>query len=298
MLNAKLKLPAKRQRVSAFSLQPSAFASSAFTLIEMLVVISILAVLAALTVPALKNLGKSDAAISASQQLLDGIGRARQLAMSDHTTVYMVFVPANFWMVNGQFPNPWWQRLTSPQQTVVTNLCGDQLTGYTFVSLQTPGDQPGRHTPHYLAPWRNLPGGTFIAQQKFQAPSSPPFYISAYNPAQPIYGFNVTTSIPFPSASPAPPLLVSLPYVAFNYLGQLTADGQNLAPRDEFIPLARGSVLPAMDVATKAIVLKAAPAGSPSILENPPGNSTNSAYNIIHVERLTGHATLEFEKVQ
>ena len=70
---------------------------SAFTLIEMLVVISILGILAALAVPALKNFGKSDVTISAARQLLDDVARARQLAMSQRTTVYMVFVPTNFW---------------------------------------------------------------------------------------------------------------------------------------------------------------------------------------------------------
>ncbi|MEI9963167.1 MAG: hypothetical protein WDM76_19255 [Limisphaerales bacterium] len=33
------------------------------------------------------------------------------------------------------------------------------------------------------------------------------------------------------------------------------------------------------------------------IIENPPGNSTN-AYNIVRIDRLTGRATLEFQKVQ
>ena len=60
-------------------------------------VISILGILAALVVPALKNFGHSDATISASRQLLDDVARARQLAISQRTTVYMVFVPTNFW---------------------------------------------------------------------------------------------------------------------------------------------------------------------------------------------------------
>jgi hypothetical protein len=95
-----------------------------------------------------------------------------------------------------------------------------------------------------------------------------------------------------------PLLIVKLPYIAFNYLGQLTVDGQTLAARDEYIPLAQGSVFPAMDVASKRLIMEGPPAGSPSISEHPPGNSTNSAYNIVHIERLTGRATLEYQKVQ
>jgi hypothetical protein len=30
----------------------------------------------------------------------------------------------------------------------------------------------------------------------------------------------------------------------------------------------------------------------------PPGNSTGSSYNIVHIDRLTSRAMLEFQKVQ
>src|SRR5215469_7289305 len=78
----------------------SRLARAGFTLIEMLTVISIIGIIAALTVPVLKNIGKSNISVSASRQLLDDIGRARALAMSQRTTVYMVFVPQNFWLNN------------------------------------------------------------------------------------------------------------------------------------------------------------------------------------------------------
>jgi prepilin-type N-terminal cleavage/methylation domain-containing protein len=269
-----------------------------FTLIELLVVISIMGIIAALSVSALKNLGKSNITVSAGRQLLDDVGRARQLAISQHTTVYMVFVKTNFWLAP-TFPNPWWLKLTSPQQTAATNLCDKQLTGYTFVSLRSVGDQPGRGTPRYLAPWHNLPDGTFIASQKFQASNSPPFtpfYISAFDPNRPIYGFSVINNIPFPTEDSPPSSILYLPFIAFNYLGQLSLDGQTPAKRDEYIPLAQGSVSPAMDVATKTFVISAA--SSPSVSENPPGNSTNSMYNIVHIDRLTGRATLEYQKVR
>jgi hypothetical protein len=222
--------------------------------------------------------------------------------MSQHTTVYMVFVKTNFWMAP-VFPNPWWSNplMTSAQKTVATNLCDKQLSGYAFISLRSVGDQPGQRTARYLSSWQNLPEGTFIASQKFQASNSPPFtpfYISAYNPGIPIYGFSVANNIPFPTEDSPPSSVLYLPYIAFNYLGQLTLDGQTLASRDEYIPLAQGSVSPAINAATKALVMNAAPAGSASISEVPPGNSTNSTYNIIHIDRLTGRATQAFQQVQ
>jgi prepilin-type N-terminal cleavage/methylation domain-containing protein len=264
-----------------------------FTLIELLVVISIMALLAALAVPALKNLGKSNIQTSASRQLLDDVGRARQLAIANHTTVYMVFVKTNFWMTP-LWPNQWWNNLTPVQRSDATNLCDKQLTGYTFVSLRSAGDQPGQGLPHYLAPWQNLPDGTFLAEQKFQLNANYSYYVP--NTPFRIYGFNTTNTIPFPTAdSPTSPIM-NLPYIAFNYLGQLTFDGQDMAWRDEYIPLAQGTVLPAINPATKTYVISAN--SSPSVTETPPGNSTNSMYNIIHIDRLTGRATLEYQRVQ
>src|ERR1035437_199941 len=262
-------------------------------------------IIAALSVPALKNLGKSNIAVSAGRQLLDDVGRARQLAVSQHTTVYMVFVKTNFWMAPSfPNPNPWWTdpKTTAAQKTAATNLCDKQLTGYTFVSLRSVGDQPGHGTAHYLGPWHSLPDGTFIASQKFQASNSPPFYISAYDPNLQIFGFSTANNIPFPTEDSQLSSFWNLPYIAFNYLGQLTLDGQTIANRDEYIPLAQGSVSPAIDVTTKALViLPVIPpllAGAASISETPPGNSTNSMYNIIRIDRLTGRATLAYQKVK
>lgn len=263
-----------------------------FTLIELLVVISILGLLAALTVPALKNIGKSNIAISGSRQLLDDLVRARQLALSQRTTVYMVFVPPNYWLPPYTSSSIWTNNLGA-SLVAAENLADKQLTGYTFLSLRSVGDQPGRNTTRYLAPWQNLPDGTFIAQWKFVPPASPPFYVTQWNANVPIYGFN-TNSFPFPTETNTQANVVAnLPFIAFNYLGQLTTDGLGLAQNDEYLPLAQGSVSPAIDPTTKTYQLN----GPPTVTENPPGNSTN-IYNIVHIDRLSGRATLEFQKVQ
>jgi len=252
---------------------------SAFTLVEMLVVITILGILAALTVPALKSLGKSDAAVSASRQMLEGVGRARQLAIANHTTVYMIFVTTNFW--NG---------LSAAQLAMpaTVNLCDKQLSGYTYVAYGGAGDQPGQHAWHYLEPWQSLPDGTFIASWKF-APRAQSVTVPNFSSTVPIYGF-MNAPVPFPTVDSAP---VAVPCIAFNYLGQLTLDGQNPAGQDEYIPLARGSVFAAKDQTTKALQFSPA-----DVSETPSGNSTSSAYNLVDIDWLTGRATLRFQKVQ
>jgi len=259
----------------------------------MLVVISILGILAGLTVPALKNLGKSNAAASASRQLLDAVGHARQLAIANRTTVYLVFVPTNFWLppftssIN-------WTNLPPAQLAVAVNLCDKQLSGYTFVSQGAVGDQPGQHAWHYLEPWQALPDGSFVPPWKFMPFFQPALVIG--NPVSgqapfSVHGFN-TSAVPFPTVD-AP--VVPLPCIAFNYLGQLTTAQLTPAPltQHEYIPLARGSVLPAMDPSSKAFQFN-----PPSVSETPPGNSTNSAYNIVDIDPLTGRAALKFQQVQ
>jgi prepilin-type N-terminal cleavage/methylation domain-containing protein len=287
----------------------------AFSLVELLVVISILGLLAGLAVPAVKDLGKSNARIGAVQQLMDGVGRARQLAMSQHTTVYMVFVPTNFanptYFDNaGIIPTPAWNNLTYNQQVAFSNLLDRQLSGYRFMSYGRLGDQPGQHSWHYLDDkWQALPEGTFISTYKFTPPD-----INNWMPMDPQWGSQHPNSdqnkiypfqkynFPFPTEDSP---LLTLPCIAFNHQGQLVqelANGSRLYPdtqfktTDAYIALEQGAVGYGVDVNTKKprpTLVRLA-----DIVERPPGNSTNLGYHIIHIDALTGRARQEFFKLQ
>lgn len=297
------------------------FLPAGFTLVEMLTVIAIIGIVASLSVPVIKNFGKSNVSVSASRQLLDAVGYARQLAMSQRTTVYMVFVSTNFWLpavpsgltffttTPGTSGN-----LTADQEKVATNLLGLQLTGYTYMADGALGDQPGQHQWHYLAPWQSLPDGSFIPMWKFYNAANPgqPFNFndpvnSAFNFS--INAFSYTNTFPFPTQdSPiASSFGISLPYIAFNYLGQLsTYSGQMLTSPNQGqdydqdftgggldIPLAQGSTIPGIFPNTRTFQV-----GPAQVIETPPGNSTNISYSVVHIDSLTGRATLEYHKMQ
>lgn len=288
--------------------------SGAFTLIELLTVIAIIGVLAALLAPAFKVFSKPEANVAATRQLLDDCSRARALAISERSTVYMVFVPTNFWANWGGPPSTtplvnnaarWGNLPPSIRNSMIaTQAFGAQLNGYFMISLRDVGDQPGRPVPRDLTSFKTLPQGSFIAPYKFTAPPYPSAVPYPTNrPELPIYGFLRTNNIPFPTATaltnagaPNPDYLgtfqslggLTLPYIAFNYLGQLTPGDGSVLQYDENIPIDYGTFGPALNPVNKLPIQ-----AIPSFSEEPPGNSTNISYNLIHIDRLTGRARLE-----
>ena len=240
-------------------------------------VIAIIGVLAVIGLPAMRGMTRSNAMIAANRQFLDDLAYARQRAIGDHTTVYVVFVPTNVTQITLPASDPKLLRQ-------ITNLYTGQYTTYALLSMRQLGDQPGVSVPKYLTGWRNLPGGVFISTVKygnFTFPKQPlgPFYLP---PA----------GLPFPVATNYQ-LNLRLPCLTFNYLGQLVSpfpDPNNLSPGgdlapDEYIPLARGSIF--FDPTTHAA----------DIQENPAGNSINNS-NVVYINALTGRAKILQQQIQ
>jgi len=264
-----------------------------FTLVELLVVIVIMGILASITAPALRSMSKSNATAAGDRQLLDDIAYARQRALANHTTVYMIFVPQD---VADQSKYP---ALTDPNLgTALTNLYGGRYSSYALMTLRSVGEQPGQAHPRYITAWRSLPEGVFIPTNKFPTPGVPdPYYNDPVrHQFQTTNNFDTAAgSFLFPVVTdnlPAAYQTLQLPYIAFDYRGQLTSG------RDEYIPLARGSVFYPRGQNGVYAAAKA------NALERPAHETLydptypNNAYNQVHIDWLTGRARVEKPEIQ
>ena len=249
----------------------------AFTVLEMLVVITIIGFLAALALPHLPGMTRANSMTTAVQQLLGDCALARQLAMSHRSTVYMVFVPP--YVVGAAAP--------VNEQSSFNNLLAHQYGAYALVSLRTVGDQPGQAHPQYLTEWKPLPDGVFVAPWKF-ASQKPVMVTSTNTLSGTVNVFQIfpfaQVQIPFPAtdavSTSGTAFAPFLPCIGFSPLGQLATNG------DEYIPLDRGRVLYPVGAGVPAAPVAATP------MEAPAGNATNNC-NLIHIDWLTGRAKIE-----
>ncbi|MBI3414416.1 MAG: prepilin-type N-terminal cleavage/methylation domain-containing protein [Verrucomicrobia bacterium] len=228
----------------------------AFSLIELLVVIGIIGLLAAIGLPALRGLMGGNAVDIAKRQLIDDLTLARQRAMNERTTVFVLFVPPEV------------------AQLRVTKLYNHQLTSYALFTRRSVGEQPGMVRPRYLTEWRHLPDGVFIPEFKYGLSSL--LLTNDFFRALPV------TNVSYFAGPKNATLLVSnnIPYryLAFNAQGQLetpAARDANIGKHDEIIPLAKGSIFYNTNN------------GTVDAQETPRGNFSN---NWIRVSALTGRA--------
>jgi len=250
----------------------------AFTVLEMLVVITIIGFMAALALPHLPGMTRANSTTAALQQLLADCALARQLAVSHRTTVYMVFVPPS---------SSWPSAPPANELGSYNNLLAHQYGAYALATLRSVGDQPGQANPQYLTEWKPLPDGVFIAPFKFASPNPVTVYatntLSGARNSFAILPFPNNLNFPFPAADAVGTggtlFKIPLPYIGFSPLGRLTTNN------DEYIPLDRGSVF----YATNTV------AATPN--EAPPGNATNNC-SIIHIDWLTARAKIERNQQQ
>jgi prepilin-type N-terminal cleavage/methylation domain-containing protein len=261
----------------------------AFTLLEMMMVVTIVGLIAALTLPHVRGFGQANAMSSATRQLLDDVALARQRAMVNRSTVYMVFVPPMFW-TNTAYGN------VAPNRQE-TNLMMHQYAAYALISLGAVGDQPGQHFPRYVTDWRSLPEGVFFAPFEFNLTNNPNFWtnilttntLSGIIISNRIYGWN-TAIVPFPSLptsiNPSNAANVPLPCIAFSPQGGLATPYTN-----QYIVLARGSIFYPTDT-NGAPVFE-----GPNVVETPPGNDVNNP-SYIQIDWMTARATLVQNQLQ
>jgi len=238
---------------------------AAFTIIELLVVIGIIALLTTIGLPALKGFGKGTGMAGAQHQMLQDLGLARLSAINGRTTVYVVFVPTNIFDCIVRVTDP-----RTLQQ--LTNLISGQYAAYALLATRTVGDQPGRWNPRYLSEWKRLPQGILIPPYKFD-----PAFASAADPY--LRSFSMATNPPLPFPTGKSLLLFPVPYIAFNSQGQLASG------RDELIPLAEGSIFFTKNQNGQYVYSKD---DVPVI--NPPLNYTN---HFIRINWLTGRASVD-----
>jgi prepilin-type N-terminal cleavage/methylation domain-containing protein len=292
----------RSRHLSLFLGTPGQGRGGGFTILELLVVIAIMGILAAVGLPAIRGMSKSNAMAAADRQLLDDLAYARQLALSDHTTVYMVFVPSN--IVNTAI----YRNVTNNDPVAAANLAlyRGQFTSYAMMSLRSVGDQPGQSNPRYLTDWRSLPNSVFIPQQKYGAyntndPDTVRSFAFTQDPANAgaypatdlitVQGSLNLTAFPFPFVTNTA-VQAHLPYIGFDYQGRLVSQ------KDEYIPLAHGSVLvqqnPDGSLASVPADAEELPAGNTLYSPTYP----NNAYNQVHISWLTGRARVEIPHIQ
>jgi prepilin-type N-terminal cleavage/methylation domain-containing protein len=236
----------------------------AFTLIEMIVVIGIIALIAALALPHIRGNTEAVALDAAAHQFVEDLSLARQKAMAQRSTVAVVFLTDV--LFNNAQVNP--ALANADEKTEIKRLQAGIYTHYALYSFRRLGEQPGQASMNYLTEWKSLPEKTFF-------PTNNEY--SVLNLA--------SASFPFPNA--ASKNLPVLPYIAFDADGKLIqiqsqVTGRGTISSSVTNSIARGAVFYARDAQGAVSTVE--------FQETPPGNGLNT---LIVVDAVTGRGKRE-----
>jgi Tfp pilus assembly protein PilE len=239
-----------------------------------MIVLAIIGMLAAITLPAIKNIRKNNTMVAAGRQLVDDLALARNRAISERTTVYVVFISSDL------LPQTF--NLNTKDGKLAERLKSGLYTTYALFAERSVGDQPGRRRARFLTSWRSLPDGILIATNKlwYNEPlvAAPDEWLRTYDYAD----------FPFPASASV--TAQALPYLAFDFQGRLVNKQNQVQLNGEIIPLARGSIL--YSRANNGALLDI------DVRESPPGNASDTnTFHLVRVDGLTGRARVETKAI-
>lgn len=280
--------------------------SRAFTLIELLVVLAIIGTLAAIAVPTFKGFGRSNAFTAGQRQLVDDLKYARQLAIKNRSTVYILFAPTNSWAQQATFSalSAQFGGFRDEALTVLTNVVLGQYSSYAIYTQRRLGEQPGVERPRYLTEWRSLPQGVIFPREMLgltdasvgPAATNRPHRLAQANFPFPLVIPGVDLRNHYSGSTPIWNGLANMPVVPFiafdpsgriadvTYAGLRDALGNPVLPgSDVVLAVGPGSVLPPKQPDGQVRL------GVADVVETPRFGYTNG---LIRVSYYTGRARL------